>query len=71
MANLEPLLTEEELAQYLRVSRETVRQWRKNRVNKVRDAERGPDCTYAGRKVLYRLSVVSQWLEANTDGRPC
>ena len=49
-----PLLTTDQVAKYLGVSREAVEKWRRE--------NNGPEFIKIGRLVRYRVSAVSSWL---------
>ena len=51
------LLTQEELAQVLDVTSDTLREWRR--------LKQGPDYVKAGKNVMYRERDVLQWLAVN------
>jgi DNA-binding transcriptional MerR regulator len=51
------LLTQEELAQLIDVSPDTLREWRR--------LKQGPDYVKAGKSVMYREKDVLRWLERN------
>jgi excisionase family DNA binding protein len=64
----DPLLTQTELAEYLRKPEGTLEQWRSR--------GGGPEYLKIGRHVRYQLSAVNAWLESRrrvsagaTDGR--
>lgn len=51
------LFTQEELAQMLDVTAETLREWRR--------LKQGPDYVKAGKTVMYRTVDITAWLERN------
>lgn len=51
------LLMPAELAEMLKVTEETLREWRRQKI--------GPDFVKVGKSVLYRETDVQQWLEMN------
>lgn len=51
------LMTQDELAALLEVSRDTLREWRRG--------ETGPDYIRAGKAIMYRESDVKAWMERN------
>ena len=53
------LMTEEELAEYLRVSLATVRRWRYEQT--------GPPVEWAGRRPRYRKAEVDAWLQREQE----
>lgn len=61
-ALLQGWISRTDLAQELGVCDETLRRWA--------DARRGPAFVKAGRKILYRRSVVLDWLETQEDMSP-
>jgi ribosome-binding protein aMBF1 (putative translation factor) len=61
-ALLQGWISRTDLAQELGVCEETLRRWA--------DARRGPAFVKAGRKILYRRSVVLDWLETQEDMSP-
>ena len=61
-ALLQGWISRTDLAQELGVCEETLRRWA--------DARRGPAFVKAGRKILYRRSVVLEWLETQEDMSP-
>ncbi len=54
------LLTPAEAARYLKVHRNTLLRWRKERT--------GPPATRLGRQWRYRRSVLDRWLAEQTGG---
>ncbi len=56
------LLTSDDVAQMLKVSRQTLSNWR--------SARRGPEGVKLGRALRYRRSSVLAWIEAQADDRP-
>jgi excisionase family DNA binding protein len=58
----DPLMTLAELAEYLRVPKETIYRWRKR--------GRGPGGFRMGRHVRFRRSEVEAWLETTRDAEP-
>ena len=59
MQDSDPLLTVRETADLLRVVPLTLARWRKK-------AE-GPDYVRVGQRILYRKSIVSAWVAAQTQ----
>jgi excisionase family DNA binding protein len=57
---MEALMTEQELAEYVRVSLRTVRKWRAEGT--------GPPYLRAGRQIRYRKRDVDAWLEHDQRG---
>lgn len=53
------LLTVRELADYLRVSEQTIYTWRSQ--------HRGPQALRLGRKVVFRKTTVDAWLEQQAE----
>lgn len=60
MANLDPLLTPEEVSEHLRVPVQTLYQWRWKGL--------GPSAIKVGKHLRYRRSDVESWLEAGQRG---
>jgi excisionase family DNA binding protein len=56
------LLTEDEAAAYLRVRPRTLQRWRQ--------LSRGPRYTRAGRRILYRMADLQEYLREQERGRP-
>ncbi len=52
---LEPLLTIDELSEYLGVPKQTIYNWR--------TTGNGPTATRVGRHLKYRVSAIQAWLE--------
>jgi excisionase family DNA binding protein len=59
MTTIERLLTTEEVAEMLRVSRRTLETWR--------STARGPVFVRVGRRIGYRPEAVEQWLAERTS----
>jgi excisionase family DNA binding protein len=57
----EPLLTEQELAEYCRVSLRTVQRWRNEGT--------GPPALWAGDRPRYRRDEVDAWLRRRAEER--
>jgi len=55
---IERLYDTDQLAAHIRESRRTIERWRQEGT--------GPDYVKAGKRVLYRLSAVEDWIERNT-----
>lgn len=60
LANAPVLLTQEEVAEYLRMPVRTLEDWRADRVKKP-----GPPFSRGGRRVYYFLVDVVEWLKNN------
>jgi excisionase family DNA binding protein len=60
-AAVDLLLTDDEVAVWLRVSRRTLREWRANRRGDVLD---GPPFVMVGGRVRYRTSDVEHYLQS-------
>lgn len=58
-AGATPLMTSQEVADYLRVPLQTLAAWRVKGV--------GPKASRVGKHLRYRLADVDMWLEANAD----
>lgn len=56
----EPLMTAQELAEYLRIPLHTLYDWRRHR--------KGPPAIRMGKHLRYRASDVDGWLEAHNEG---
>ena len=57
MENNSSLMTQPEVAEYLRVAEHTLENWRYRKI--------GPRFMKAGARVLYRHSDIDAWLESN------
>ena len=53
--NLDPMLTSEELSEYLQVPVKTIYEWRTNKT--------GPTAYRLGKHTRYRYSDIEEWLE--------
>ena len=62
IGGLEPMLTIDELAEYLTIPVRTLYDWRQ--------AGRGPRAVHVGRQLRYRVCDVSAWLEAQREQVP-
>ena len=56
----EPLMTETEVAEWIRIKAATLRNWRHR--------GDGPPWVHVGRYVRYRPAAVREWLEKNEQG---
>jgi excisionase family DNA binding protein len=62
MARLEPMLSIDQLAEYLAVSVRTLYDWRLS--------GRGPRAGHVGRSLRYRVGDVQAWLDAQLERVP-
>ena len=62
LSGLEPLLSIEELSEYLGVPVRTLYDWRL--------AGRGPCAVHVGRQIRYFVSDVQEWLRQNREPQP-
>jgi excisionase family DNA binding protein len=53
---LDEFITQDELADELDVSRDTILRWRRRGA--------GPPCTYIGQRAMFRREAVKQWLRS-------
>lgn len=62
LSGLEPLMSIEELSEYLHVPVRTLYDWRL--------AGKGPCAVHVGRQLRYFVSDVHSWLACQREGRP-
>lgn len=60
---MDDLLTTDEVADYLKLAKQTLASWRWEGI--------GPDYVRVGRRIRYRRSVIDEWLDEPTTPAGC